>query len=109
MTDGSDVSEGFDPVVAEAAKRAAEERQASERQAFTDKLAKRSPPDPIERAEIEKARKRTKARARRVAMRIEDRGAAGALFTRTIPMKKGTATGLPTRSEPARCNSFIRC
>jgi hypothetical protein len=80
MADGSDVSEGFDPAVAEAAKRAAEERQASERQAFTDKLAKRSPPDPIERAEIEKARKRTKARAPRVAMRIEDRGAAGRAF-----------------------------
>jgi hypothetical protein len=68
---------GNDPAVAKAAKRAAEERQAAERQAFTDKLAKRSPPDPIERAEIEKARKRTKARAQRVAMHIEDRGTAG--------------------------------
>jgi hypothetical protein len=77
MTDTHDLSEGFDPSVAESAKRAADERQASDRQAFPDKLAKRSPPDPIERAEIEKARKRTKARAQRVAMRIEDRGTAG--------------------------------
>jgi hypothetical protein len=77
MTDAHDLSEGFDPGVAEAEKTAAEERQASERQAFTDKLAKRSPPDPIERAEIEKARRRTKARAPRVAMHIEDRRAAG--------------------------------
>jgi hypothetical protein len=68
---------GNDPAVAEAAKRAAEERQAAERQAFTDKLAKRSPPDPVERAEIEKARKRTKARTQRVAMHVEDRGTAG--------------------------------
>jgi Bacteriophage Sf6, terminase small subunit-like len=64
----------------ESAKRAAAERKALERQAFTDKLAKRSPPDPIERAEIEKARRRTKARAPGVAMHIEDRGAAGRGF-----------------------------
>ena len=44
MTDTHDLSEGFDPSVAESAKRAADERQASDRQAFTDKLAKRSPP-----------------------------------------------------------------
>ena len=36
-------------------------------QAFANKLAKRSPPNEVERAEIERARKRTKARAPRVA------------------------------------------
>jgi hypothetical protein len=59
------------------AKGAAAERQAAERQAFADKLAKRSPPDPIERAEIEKAKRRTKARTPRIAINIEDRGTAG--------------------------------
>src|ERR1700761_808236 len=77
MTDTHDLSEGFDPSMAESAKRGAKERQAAEDQAFTDKLAKRSPPDPIERAEIKKARKRTKARAPRIAMHIEDRGTGG--------------------------------
>jgi hypothetical protein len=43
-------------------------------QAFADKLAKRSPPHPAERAQIEKARKRTKARSPRIAMHIKDRG-----------------------------------
>jgi hypothetical protein len=47
--------------------------------AFADKLAKRSPPNPVERAEIERARKRTKARAPRIAMHIEDRGKAGSV------------------------------
>jgi hypothetical protein len=73
MTDTHDPSEGFDPSVTKSAKRAAEEHQAAEDQAFTDKLAKRSPPNQVERAEIEKARKRTKARAPRIAMHIEDR------------------------------------
>jgi hypothetical protein len=41
--------------------------------AFADKLGKRLPPNEAERAEIDKARKRTKARAPRIAMRIEDR------------------------------------
>jgi hypothetical protein len=58
----------------EAAERAAEEPRAAEDRAFTDKLAKRSPPNEVERAEIEKARKRTKARAPRIAVHIEDRG-----------------------------------
>jgi len=53
---------GDDPAVAEAAKGAAAERKAAEEQAFADKLAKRPAPNPVERAEIEKARKRTKAR-----------------------------------------------
>ena len=77
MTDAQDLSEDFDPAVAEAAKRAAEERQAAERQAFADKLAKRSPPHPVERAEIEKARRRTKARTPRIAMHVEDRPTGG--------------------------------
>jgi hypothetical protein len=76
MTDGSDLSEGSDPGVAESAKTAAAERKAAEDQAFADKLAKRSPPNPVELAEIEKARKRTKARAPRIVMHIEDRGTA---------------------------------
>ena len=58
---------GKDRAVAEAAEMA-------EDQAFADKLAKRSPPNQVERAEIEKARKRTKARAPRIAMHVEDRG-----------------------------------
>ena len=69
-----DLSEGLDPAVAEAKESAADKRKAAEDQAFADKLAKRSPPNPVERAEIEKARKRTKARAPRIAIHIEDRG-----------------------------------
>jgi len=42
-------------------------------QAFADKLAKRLPPNAVEHAAIEKARKRTKVRAPRLAMHIEDR------------------------------------
>jgi hypothetical protein len=79
MTDRRDLSEGFDPAVAESAKKVAAERKAAEQQAFADKLAKRSPSDPIDRAEIEKARKRTKARTPRIAMHIEDRGTAGSV------------------------------
>ena len=74
-----DLSEGLDPAVAEAKESAADKRKAAEDQAFADKLAKRSPPDPVERAEIEKARKRTKARTPRIAMRVEDRGKAGSV------------------------------
>lgn len=109
MTDAQDLSEDFDPAVAEAAKRAAEERQAAERQAFADKLAKRSPPHPVERAEIEKARRRTKARTPRIAMHIEDRPTGAAHYTQTIPTTKDMSTALPMRSEPARCNSLMRC
>jgi hypothetical protein len=79
MTDGSDVSEGSDPAVTESEKRSAEERKAAAAQAFADKLAKRPPPDPIERAEIEKARKRTKARAPSIVMHVED-GTAGSVW-----------------------------
>ena len=72
---GSSCSEsaGDDPAMAEAAERAVKERKTAEDRAFADKLAKRSPPHQVERAEIEKARKRTKARAPRIAMHIEDR------------------------------------
>ncbi len=66
MTDARDLSEGFDPGVAESAKTAAADRKAAEDQAFSDKLAKLPPPNPVERAEIKKARKRTKARAPRI-------------------------------------------
>jgi hypothetical protein len=71
------LSEGFDPAVAESARRDAEERRAAEEKAFAAKLAKRPPPNPVERAAIEKAIKRTKARAPRIAINIEDRGTAG--------------------------------
>jgi len=72
MIDDRDLSEGLDPA-------ATKERRAAEHQAFADKLAKRSPPDPVERAQIEKARKRTKARAPRIAMHVEDRETAGSV------------------------------
>jgi hypothetical protein len=52
MTDGRDPSEA-----AEAKQRAVDKRKAAEDQAFADKLAKRPPPDPVERAEIEKGQK----------------------------------------------------
>jgi hypothetical protein len=67
----SDTDDG--PAVAKAADKTAEECQAAEDQAFAAKLAKRLPPAEVERAEIDKARKRTKARAPRIAMHIEDR------------------------------------
>ena len=43
-------------------------------QAFADKLAKRLPPEAVEHAAIKKARRRTKARAPRVATRIDGHG-----------------------------------
>lgn len=46
----------------------------AEGQALADKLAMRPPPNEVERAEIEKAKRRTKARAPRVTMRVEKRG-----------------------------------
>jgi hypothetical protein len=73
-----DLSEGLDPAAAEG--KTADQRKAAEAQAFTDKFAKRSPPDPIERAEIEKARRRTKARMPRIAMHIEDRPTGSRAF-----------------------------
>ena len=77
MTDRRDLSEGFDPAVAESAEKVAAERKAAEEQAFADKLAKRPPPNAVECVAIEKARRRTKARTPRIAMNIEDRGTAG--------------------------------
>jgi hypothetical protein len=65
---------GKSPPVAEEAQTVTQEPPAAADQAFADKLAKRSPPHPVERAQIEKARKRTKARAPRIVMHIEDRG-----------------------------------
>jgi len=64
---------------AEAKEPAADRCKAAEGQAFADKLAKRPPPNPVERAEIERARKRTKARAPRIVMHVEDRGIAGSV------------------------------
>src|SRR5262249_48800703 len=55
-------------------KQTATSSRAAVDQAFADKLAKRSPLDPVERAQIEEARKRTKARVPRIAMHIEGRG-----------------------------------
>jgi hypothetical protein len=79
MTDGRDLSDGFDLAVAKSSKMSTAKEKATEEQAFADKLAKRPPPDPVERAEIEKARKRTKARAPRIAMHVDDRETAGSV------------------------------
>ena len=62
------------PAVTEAGQSAMEKPRAAADEALADKLAKRSPPHPVERAQIEKARKRTKARSPRIAMHIKDRG-----------------------------------
>jgi hypothetical protein len=50
--------------------KAAEERPAAN-QAFADKLARRSPPNEVERAAIDQAIKRTRARAPRIEMHVE--------------------------------------
>jgi len=102
MIDACDVSERLDPTVAEA-----EESAVDKRKRFADKLAKRPPPNPIERAEIKKARNAPKPARPRNAINIEDRGAA----RRSIyaDPEKDINTGLPTRSAPVRCNSFMRC
>jgi hypothetical protein len=80
MSDRRDLLEDLNPTAVEAKERAAAERKAAADQAFTDKLAKRPPPNPVECAEIEKARKRTKARAPRIAMNIDQRGSAERAF-----------------------------
>jgi hypothetical protein len=64
---------GEDPLLAEV-KGTPEQGKAAEDRAFADKLAKRLPPDAVERAAIKKAKRRTKARAPRVATRIDERG-----------------------------------
>jgi hypothetical protein len=79
MSDRRDLSEDLNRTAAEAEKKAVAEHRAAEDQAFTEKLAKRPPPNPVERAEIEKARRRTKARAPRIVMHVEDRGTAGSV------------------------------
>ena len=61
--------------VAEEQEKVAAEIQATADQAFAAKLSRRSPPNDVERAEIERAKKRTKARAPRIAMHVEKRGA----------------------------------
>jgi hypothetical protein len=77
MTDARDSSDGPKLAVTETLETAAAERKAAEDRAFAAKLAKRPPPNPVERAAIEKGRRRTKARAPRVVMHIEDRGKQG--------------------------------
>jgi hypothetical protein len=79
MTDAHDHSDGRELAVTETLEKAAAERKAAEQQAFAKKLAKRPPPNPVERAEIEKARKRTKARAPSIVMHVED-GTAGSVW-----------------------------
>src|SRR5262245_44579939 len=79
MTDAHDLSDGPELAVTETLEKAAQKHKAAEDQAFADKLAKRPPTNPVERAEIKKARKRTKARAQRIAMHIENRGEAGSV------------------------------
>ena len=64
-----------DLAVAEEQEKVAAEIQATADQAFAAKLSRRSPPNEVERAEIEKAKKRTKARPPRLAMHLEKRGA----------------------------------
>jgi hypothetical protein len=66
-----------EPAEVEAAERAEEDRRAAEAQSFKAKLAKRLPPGEVDREEIDKARKRTKARPPSIAISIEDRGTAG--------------------------------
>jgi hypothetical protein len=66
-----------EPTEVETPERAEEEHRAAEAQAFKEKLAKRLPPGEVDRAEIDKARKRTRARPPSIGMSIEDRGIAG--------------------------------
>jgi hypothetical protein len=58
----------------------AEDHNAREDQAFANKLAKRSPPNAVELAAIDRATKRTKARAPRIAVHLEDRGAGALMY-----------------------------
>jgi hypothetical protein len=78
----------------EAFEKAAEERKAAEDQAFANKLAKRSPPNEVERAEIERARKRTKARAPRVA--------GGPLDQRATPSRRPATSSAYCRPTKTR-------
>ncbi len=65
----------YDLAAAEAFEDGAKDIQATADQAFATKLSRRLPPNEVERAEIEKAKRRTKARAPRIAMHVEKRGA----------------------------------
>jgi hypothetical protein len=85
-----------------AIERAGEKRKDAEDLSFANKLAKRSPPNEVERAEIERARKRTKARLPSVAMHIEDRATGSRAIFPHHSDDEGTSTGLPTPSEPGR-------
>ena len=64
-----------DLAVAEEPEKVAAEIQATADQAFAAKLSRRSPPNEVERAEIEKAKRRTKGRSPRLAVHLEKRGA----------------------------------
>ena len=77
MTDAHDLSDGPESAVTETLEETAEKHKAAKREAFAEKLAKRPPPNPVERAAIEKARKRTNARTPRIAMHVDDRGESG--------------------------------
>jgi hypothetical protein len=61
-----------EPAEVEAPEQAEEERRAAEAQALKAKLAKRLPPGEVDRAEIDKAKKRTKGRPPSIAMTIDD-------------------------------------
>jgi hypothetical protein len=62
-----------DQAVAQSAETPAGETTAAA-QAFAEKLARRLPPNEVELAAIERAKKRTKARAPRVTLQIDERG-----------------------------------
>jgi hypothetical protein len=62
-----------DQAVAQSAEKPAGETTAAA-QAFAEKLARRLPPNEVELAAIERAKKRTKARGPRVTLQIDERG-----------------------------------
>jgi hypothetical protein len=92
-----------DPLLSEV-KWAAEQAKAAEDKAFADKLAKRLPPDAVERAAIEKARSELKLDRRALppdTISVE--------HTRLIQRWMDTAIGSPMRLVPDRCSSFLQC
>jgi hypothetical protein len=79
MTDSCDLS--VDLAATGAFGTVEKSKATAEDPAFSHNLAERFPPDEIERAQIQRARQRTKARRPPVAMHIKDRGAdAHALY-----------------------------
>jgi hypothetical protein len=72
---------GRNPTVAETAEKAETEARAAEERAIADKIAKRSPPQDFEVAEIKKARRRTKKRHPTIAMHLEDVGDQRRVFS----------------------------